>query len=116
LQNNWKEYWDENWKPVMKYLKIGTIDFTQFKPYYSDGMNNYANNTDVTIGGTPYPELIQYYNFFHVDELISINWIFFTYLDNLSFLGGLLDIALFIPSIIMIGYTFRLNEINVFFY
>ena len=43
-------------------------------------------------------------------------WIFYTYIDNLSFLGGLLDISLLVPSFQMIGYTFRLNEINVFFY
>jgi hypothetical protein len=95
---------------------LSTVQAFQFKPYKSDGMNNSANNTKVSLGGSPYPELIQYYNLFHVDELVSINWIFYTYTDNLSFLGGLFDIALFIPYIIMIGYTFRLNEINVFFY
>ena len=44
------------------------------------------------------------------------SWRFFTYIDNLSFLGGLLDIAILIPSFLMIAYTFRINEINVFFY
>ena len=31
-------------------------------------------------------------------------------------MGGLLDILLLFPSIMMFGYTFRLNEINVFYH
>ena len=92
------------------------MDFGQLKPYFSDGMNNKANNTNLAIGGTPYPEMITYCNFFHTDELESTKWIFYTYIDNLSFLGGLLDILLLFPSIFMFGYTFRLNEINVFYH
>ena len=79
-------------------------------------MNNFANNTDATLGGVNYPELLAYWNLYHVDEAVRTKWIFYTYIDNLSFLGGLLDISLLVPSFLMIGYTFRLNEINVFFY
>ena len=79
-------------------------------------MNNKANNTSLEKGGKPYPELMIYWNFFHMDEIITTNWVFYTYLDNLSFLGGLLDISLFVPFFLMMAYTFRLNEINVFFY
>ena len=107
---------DPNWKTEMSFLKITEMDYTQQKPYLSDGMNNAANNTKPSLGGAPYPEIIQYWNFYQTDEKIQINWIFFTYIDNLSFLGGLLDIGFLIPWIVMVGYTFRLNEINVFFY
>lgn len=79
-------------------------------------MNNNANNTSVDKGGNPYPELMIYWNFFHMDEIVTTNWVFYTYLDNLSFLGGLLDITLFVPFFLMLVYTFRLNEINAFFY
>lgn len=79
-------------------------------------MNNFANNTDETQGGVNHPELLAYWNLYHVDEAVRTKWIFYTYIDNLSFLGGLLDISLLVPSFLMIGYTFRLNEINVFFY
>ena len=86
------------------------------KPYFKDGMNNYGNNTDPTKGGKPFAPMLAYWNFYHTDELESTKWIFFTYIDNLSFLGGLLDILLLFPSIMMFGYTFRLNEINVFYH
>ena len=79
-------------------------------------MNNYGNNTRASLGGTPHPEIIAYWNIFHLDEQLSTKWIFYTYIDNLSFLGGLLDIILLFPTVIMLGYTFRLNEINVFFH
>ena len=79
-------------------------------------MNNRANNTNPSLGQKPYPELIQYWNFYHTDEKIQTNWIFYTYLDNLSYLGGLLDIGFLVPWAIMIGYTFRLNEYSVFFF
>jgi len=80
-------------------------------------MNNFANNTSPDLEGTtPFPDMLAYWNFFHTDEQESTRWIFFTYIDNLSFLGGLLDILLLVPSILMLGYTFRLNEISVFYH
>ena len=76
-------------------------------------MNNDAYNTkDIK----KYTEIISYWNFYHIDEYITTNWIFFTPLDNLSFLGGLLDIGLLIPTVLMFAYTFRLNEIKVFYH
>ena len=79
-------------------------------------MNNYANNTNPALGGKPYPELLMYWNIYRTNEVYQTTWKFYTYIDNLSFLGGLLDIGLLVPSFIMILYTFRINEINVFFY
>ena len=79
-------------------------------------MNNGANNTNPELGGKPYTDLISYWNFYQTDEQILTSWKFFTFIDNLSFLGGLLDIMFLVPSLIMIAYTFRINEINVFFY
>ena len=73
-------------------------------------MNNKANNTNSELGegGKEYPMMLAYWNLYHVDELIQTNWIFYTYIDNLSFLGGLLDIALLVPSFLMIAYTYSL--------
>ena len=51
-----------------------------------------------------------------MDEFVTTNWLFFTPLDNLSFLGGLLDIGLLVPTVLMFAYTFRLNEIQVFYH
>lgn len=79
-------------------------------------MNNGANNTDPAKGGTPYPEIAIYWNFFHMDEIVTTNWVFYTYIDNLSFFGGLLDISLFIPYFFMLAYTYKLNDVNMFFY
>ena len=79
-------------------------------------MNNFANNTNPDLGGKPYPEILQYWNFYHTDETIQTNWIFYTYLDNLSLLGGLMNIGFLGTWIFMFGYTFRLNEINVLFF
>ena len=80
-------------------------------------MHNKASNTKAdNPEDEKYAEMIQYWNFYHTDELITINWQFYTAVDNLSFLGGLLDIGFLIPWIIMVGYTFRLNELNVFFF
>ena len=87
------------------------------KTYKSDGMNNNGQNIhlDASKGAEKkYPEIISYWNLYHYDELIQTKWIFFTYIDNLSFLGGLLDIALFIPSLFMLLYSFRLGQIQVF--
>lgn len=116
FENSWMSYWDKNWLNKMSFLKLSTIEFSQYKTYGIDGMNNKANNTDESLGGTNYPEMFQYYNIHHLDKLDSINWIFYTYIDNLSFLGGLLDIVMLLPSFVMLVYTFRINEINVFFY
>jgi hypothetical protein len=80
-------------------------------------MNNFANNTDESNeGAKAHTELIQYWNFYHVDELVTTDWLFYNYIDNLSFLGGLLDILLLVPKAIMVIYTFRLNEINILFF
>lgn len=79
-------------------------------------MNNGANNTKPDLGGNPYPEIAIYWNFYHSDEIITTNWVFFTYVDNLSFFGGLLDISLFMPYFLMLIYTYKLNEVNMFFY
>ena len=92
-------------------MKLTNLEIPQEKTYKSDGMNNNGLNihVDESKGNGPYPEIISYWNLYHYDELIQTKWIFFTYIDNLSFLGGLLDIALFIPSIFMIIYSFRLG-------
>ena len=83
----------------------------------TDGMNNKANNTNPSRQGSkPYTEILSYWNLYITDEKISTTWKFYTYIDNLSFLGGLLDITLLIPSFLMLAYTFRINEISVFFY
>lgn len=60
--------------------------------------------------------MIMYWNFYQTNERIVTSWKFYTYIDNLSFLGGLFDVSFLIPSFLMIAYTFRINEINVFFY
>ena len=87
------------------------------KPYFTDKLNNRCNNTNPLIPDTKqYPELLTYWNFYHTDELETTKWIFYTYFENLAFFGGVLDIFLLVPSFIMFGYTFRLNEINVFYY
>ena len=41
----------------MTFIKLMDIEFAQHKAYNTDGMNNYANNTDESLGGTPYPEI-----------------------------------------------------------
>ena len=80
-------------------------------------MNNFANNTASSfVGANKYADIIQYWNFYHVDELITTDWLFYTYIDNLSFLGGLLDVLLLVPSLFMAIYTFRLNEISILFF
>ena len=110
------EYRDKNWKKSLSAIKIDVLDLNQQKAYKTDGMNNKANNTDPEDGGNPYPELLQYWNFYHTDETIQTNWIFFTYIDNLSSLGGLINIGFLGTIILMRVYSFRLNEINVFFF
>ena len=79
-------------------------------------MHNAANNTKPELGGTPYPEILHYWNFYHTDKTIQMNWIFFTYLENLSLLGGLFNIGFLASIAIMFCYNFRLNEINMFFF
>lgn len=81
-------------------------------------MINKANNTDISLGlgGKPYPEMVAYWNFYQTDEKIQVNWIFFTHIDNLSFLGGLVGLGFRFAGVLMIAYTFRLNEINVLFF
>ena len=76
-------------------------------------MHNGINKEGINVN---YTEMISYWNIYHIDELVTTTWKFHTPLDELSFLGGLLDIGFLVPSIIMVIYTFRLNEINVFFF
>ena len=113
FENSYMERTDKTWKKEMEYLKLAPLEKSQQKPYGKNNMNNEDTNTTST---EKYTEIISYWNYYHLDEIQTTNWIFFTPLDNLSFLGGLLDIFLFIPSVLMFAYTFRLNEINVFFF
>ena len=80
------------------------------------GKNNMENGHDKNLNPVPRTQMISYWNIYHMDEKVNIVWKFYTPLDNLSFLGGILDILFLIPSAIMVIYTFRLNEINVFFF
>ena len=57
-------------------------------------MNNNAINTNKELGGKPYTEIMCYWNFIAVDELAVTEWKFHTYIDELSFLGGLLQLGL----------------------
>ena len=109
FENAWMEYFDSKWKTSLRYLKYNFCDFGQFKAPKNEYMNNNSNNTENT-------EILMYWNVILDDSYFTTSWSFFTYIDNLSFLGGLLDIALLVPSILMMVYTFRINEINVFFY
>jgi hypothetical protein len=78
-------------------------------------MLNKANNTKTSLGGHEYPEMIMYWNFYQNDELITTKWHFYSFMENLSFLGGVLAFAIRVPSIIMLIFTFKLDEIMTFF-
>lgn len=54
----------------MNFISMTDIDNIRFKPPKSDMMNNYANNTNDSVEGQGYPEVINYFNFYHTDELI----------------------------------------------
>ena len=98
-------------------MKVSSLGYPQMKPYFSDKVNNLAFYLFPHLpGNRRYPEILTYWNFYHTDELETTSWIFYTYFENLAFFGGVLDIFLLVPSFIMFGYTFRLNEINVFYY
>ena len=113
FENNFMEYWDPNWKKEMDFIKLAPHEKSQQKPIGKNNNKDGVNRDKVKV---PYTEMVAYWNFYHTDELEIIDWKFHTPLDNLSFLGGLLDILFLIPSFIMLIYTFRLNEINVFFF
>lgn len=113
FENNFMEYWDPDWKKEIEFIKLAPYEKSQQKPLHK---NNMKDGIDKQKNKVKYTEMISYWNIYHMDELVTTDWKFHTPLDNLSFLGGLLDIGLFIPSIIMLIYTFRLNEINVFFF
>lgn len=51
------EYRNPEWKKEIDYLIFNELD-SQQKPYFSDGMNNRAINTDPDLGNKPYPNLI----------------------------------------------------------
>ena len=117
FKNDWREYrsksgHDYKWEEEFKYLTLTEMDYTQQKPYKSDGMNNFATNTKIN----PYPDLIEYWNFHLTDEVITVNWTFYTYIDNWSFWGGLLDFYSYAPIFFVALFTFRNNEINVLYY
>ena len=114
FENNFMEYWDPNWKKEIDFIKLAPYEKSQQKPVGKNNMKNGINKE--TRGTVEYTEMVSYWNIYHMDELVTTDWVFHTPLDNLSFLGGLLDIGFLIPSIIMLVYTFRLNEINVFFF
>ena len=114
FENNFMEYWDPNWKKEIDFIKLAPYEKSQQKPVGKNNMHNGINKE--TKGTVEYTEMVSYWNIYHMDELVTTDWKFHTPLDNLSFLGGLLDIGFLIPSIIMLVYTFRLNEINVFFF
>ena len=119
FENTWKEFFDDKWLKSMSFLKQTNIQYAQAKAHgdrYYDYYTDYSNNTKVSNRGLPHTELLTYWNMVHTDDRITTTWKFYTFIDNLSFLGGLLDITLLIPSFIMVAYTFRINEINVFYY
>ena len=115
FENSWKEYFDPKWRKSLKYLKYIFIDQGYKSNDAVDILNSNANNTRDGMK-IPNTELLANVNIMLDDQIQSTSWTFFTYIDNLSFLGGLLNTSLFIPSVLTAAYTFRINEINVFFY
>ena len=70
-ENPWMEYFDKNWNKVQTFLKLTTVEYAQIKSYNSDGLNNFANNTDPSIQGTiQYTKILEYWNLYVTDEKI----------------------------------------------
>ena len=67
FENSWMEFFESDWETQLDFLKVVTMDFGHLKPYGSDAMNNYGNNTNKEKGGKPFPEMITYWNFYHTD-------------------------------------------------
>lgn len=68
FENDWKVLRDPTWRTKMKFITVSEIGYSRYKPYNADLMNNYANNTKPSEddqGG--YPEIINYFNFYHDD-------------------------------------------------
>ena len=72
------------------------------KPYGSDGMNGFGKNINGTL-----PDMIEYWNFYLTNEMHTTTRQKYTWLDNISFIGGIIEFMLIAVGAFFSVYNFK---------
>ena len=70
---------------INKFLKYKETTYNN-KPYKSDGMNGFGKNLKREL-----PDMMEYWNFYLANDMVSITRQKYTWLDNFAFIGGVVD-------------------------
>lgn len=92
-----------------KFLKYKDY-WGQHKAYGTDGMNGFGSN----LVRKP-TDMIEYWNFYLTDEVITTTRNKYTWLDNCAFIGGNIDFILMIIGIFFSLYTYKISDFETYY-
>ena len=80
------------------------------KPYGSDGKNGFGKNLD-----GPLPDMIDYWNFYLTDEVITTTRQKYSMFDNFAFVGGNVEFVLVSVMLFFFVYNYKIDKINLYY-
>ena len=92
-----------------QFLKLHKTD-NQLKPYNSDGMNGYGKNLDRML-----PDMLEYWNFYLTNEMMTTTRQKYTWLDNFAFIGGNIDFVLMGVGLFFAIYNYNINKFKLYY-
>ena len=109
LEDHWLIRFIPSLMPVHKFLKYDNTIY-QYKPYGSDIMNGYGSNLNKTL-----PDMLEYWNFYLTNEMITATRQKFTWLDNFAFIGGNIDFVLMGIGIFFSVYNYNVSNFKLYY-
>lgn len=92
-----------------KFLKYKDY-WGQHKAYDTDGMNGFGKN----VKRKP-PDMMEYWNFYLTDEVVTTTRNKYTWLDNCAFIGGNIDFILMNIGIFFSLYTYKIADFETYY-
>ena len=110
-----EDHWLVNFIPSM----AEEITFLKFKNMYGDFYKTFGSDATNINGRNkkerPNPDLILYWNFVMTDEAITTTRQIYSWLDNISFLGGTIDFIIIMMMILFAIYNYKHPNIEIFY-
>ena len=73
-------------------------------------MNGFGKN----VKRTP-PDMLEYWNFYLTDEVVTTTRNKYTWLDNCAFIGGNIDFILMVIGIFFSLYTYKIADFETYY-
>ena len=110
---NLEDNWLVNFIPSMaeEHTFLQYKDYwQQHKPYMSDGMNGFGANLK-----RQYPDMLEYWNFYLSDEVLTTTRQKYSWLDNFAFLGGNIDFILIALYLFFGIYNYNIAKFKLYY-